>query len=82
MPFYVYIIYSIAFDRYYTGQTNDFETRLQRHNSGIEKATAPYRPWVVKCVIEKPTRAEAMALETKLKNLNRLKLLSFIERYR
>jgi len=82
MPFYVYIIYSASHDRHYIGQTQDVELRLSRHNSGIEKATAPYKPWMVKCVVEKPSRGEAMMLEKKLKNLSRIKLLAFIDRHR
>ncbi|MBI5371475.1 MAG: GIY-YIG nuclease family protein, partial [Sphingobacteriales bacterium] len=53
MVFYVYILYSIDFDRYYIGQTQHFENRLLRHNAGTEKATAPYRPWTLKCLILK-----------------------------
>ncbi|MFW2478369.1 MAG: GIY-YIG nuclease family protein, partial [Sediminibacterium sp.] len=52
-----------------------------RHNSGYESATSPYIPWVLVCLIEKPTRSEAMLLEKKLKNLNRQRLLAFIEKY-
>jgi len=81
MVFYVYIIYSEPYDKFYIGQTHDFTTRLQRHNSGIEKFTSPYSPWIARCVIEKTTRSEAMILEKKLKNLNREKLLKFIDKY-
>ena len=79
--FFVYIIYSIEFDKYYIGQTQNFQERILRHNSGYEKATSPYLPWVVKCIIEKATRSEAIILEKKLKNLNRQRLLMFIEKY-
>ncbi len=81
MPFYVYILYSESHDRFYIGQTEDAEQRIDRHNKGYEKATSPYIPWVMKCVIEKPLRSEAMLLERKLKNLNRQKLLLFIKKY-
>ncbi|MCC7401722.1 MAG: GIY-YIG nuclease family protein [Chitinophagaceae bacterium] len=81
MLFYVYIIYSEGYDRYYIGQTQDFETRLQRHNNGMEKATKPYKPWKLKCLIIKSTRGEAMILEKKIKNLNREKLERFIATY-
>ncbi|NOT50535.1 MAG: GIY-YIG nuclease family protein [Chitinophagaceae bacterium] len=81
MPFFVYIIYSSESDKFYIGQTNDFTGRLERHNSGFEKSTSPYRPWVLKCLIQKENRSEAMILEKKLKNLNRIKLLQFIEKY-
>jgi putative endonuclease len=82
MAFFVYIIHSEAHDKFYIGQTNDVKERIRRHNNGQEKFTSPYLPWLLKCVIEKPTRGDAMVLETKLKNLNRQKLLKFISKYR
>jgi putative endonuclease len=75
MSFFVYIIYSEKFDKFYIGQTEDITDRLIRHNNGYEQATRPYKPWILKCIIEKSTRSEAMILERKLKNLNRQKLL-------
>ena len=81
MPFFVYILYSIKHDRFYIGQTQDVTDRLSRHNNGYEHATSPYVPWEIRCFIEKESRAEAMALEKKLKNLNREKLLLFISKY-
>jgi len=66
----VYILYSEKFSRYYIGQTSDLNNRLLRHNNGSEKSTSPYKPWVLKCSLEKSTRSEAMLLEKKLKNLN------------
>jgi putative endonuclease len=81
MSFSVYIIYSPKYNKFYIGQTSNFTERLARHNKGTEQFTAPYRPWVVKCLIEKSTRSEAMILEKKLKTLNRVKLLRFIKKY-
>ncbi|MBL7918612.1 MAG: GIY-YIG nuclease family protein [Bacteroidia bacterium] len=68
---FVYIIYSEKFDKYYVGQTNDFDSRLMRHNSGYEGFTKPFRPWEKILVLEKNNRAEAMDLERKLKNLSK-----------
>ena len=48
MHYYVYILQSEINGRYYVGMTNDFERRLEEHNSGRVKSTAPYKPWVVK----------------------------------
>ena len=81
MAFYVYILYSNDFDRYYIGQSADVAERLKRHNLGMETATKPYKPWILVCFIEKPDRGSAMVLERKLKNLNRPRLLAFIEKY-
>ena len=80
--YFVYIIYSPAHNKYYIGQTNNFDLRLIRHNSGTEKYTSLYKPWEKVLVIEKPTRSEAVILEGKLKNLNRERLIQFIEKYK
>jgi putative endonuclease len=77
----VYILYSVSHDRFYIGQTSDFTDRLHRHNSGFEKSTAPYKPWILKLFIEKKSRDEAMILEKKLKNLNHERLVLFINKY-
>ncbi len=81
MGYFVYILYSENFDRYYIGQTKEISTRLKRHNDRLESFTKAYVPWRLECVVEKPTRAEAMILERKLKNLNRKRILDFIEKY-
>ncbi len=79
--FYVYILFSSSVDKFYIGQTNDVLDRLKRHNAGSEKYTKTYIPWVLKWSTQKPTRAEAMALEKKLKNLSKKRLLEFIDKY-
>jgi putative endonuclease len=80
--YFVYIIYSVNFDKYYIGQTNNISERIARHNSGYENFTSKYIPWELVCVLEKQTRSEAVILENKLKNLNRERLKSFILKYR
>ncbi len=77
----VYIIYSKTADSYYKGQTDNLSERIQRHNNGWEKATRNGAPWQLIWSIEKPDRASAMALEKKLKNLSRKRLLEFIAKY-
>ena len=69
MPCFVYILKSQKSDRYYIGQTQNVGERLTRHNSGLEKSTAPFLPWVLVWYTEKNDRSQAMALERKLKNL-------------
>ncbi len=80
--YFTYILYSSKYDRYYIGQTSDFEKRLERHNSGYENATAPFIPWEMVWYTQKSTRSEAVQLEKKLKNLNRLRLEGFLKKYR
>jgi putative endonuclease len=81
LMFYVYILISSVSSRYYIGQTSNVADRLQRHNSGYEKFTAPYAPWKLVLSLEKPTRSEAVILERKLKNLNTKDLELFIAKY-
>ena len=80
--YFVYNIYSVSHHKYYIGQTNNFDLRIARHNAGTEKYTSAYKPWEKVLVIEKSSRSEAMILECKLKNLNRERLLQFIEKYK
>ncbi|MFY0630994.1 MAG: GIY-YIG nuclease family protein [Flavobacteriaceae bacterium] len=81
MSYFVYIIYSEKFDSFYKGQTKDLKARIERHNKGKEKSTTRYKPWILVWSTEKTSRKEAMALEKKLKNLSRERLLKFIEKY-
>ena len=81
MKYYVYILYSRENDRFYIGQTNNLPDRLERHNSGSEKATKPFIPWVIEWFTEKESRSEAMRLEKKLKNLSKKRIREFILKY-
>ena len=79
MKYYVYILYSDSFDKYYYGQTQDLRERLKRHNSGREKYTKSYVPWSLYAYKSFSTRGEAVILERKLKNLKSTKrMLDFI----
>jgi putative endonuclease len=81
MSFWVYILYAASFDKFYVGQTDDLQRRIDQHNAGYVQSTKPYLPWQVRCTISKSTRSEALALEKKLKNLNKQRLKAFIEKY-
>ncbi len=82
MSYYVYILNSEGYNKYYIGSTQDISERLLRHNSGKERFTKKFIPWNLVLQMEKETRSEAYQLELKLKNLNREKLLKFIEKYK
>ena len=82
MKFYVYILYSVAFDKYYIGQTNNLSRRLLEHNNKKAKSTMPYVPYTIKWNTEKSSRKEALILERKLKNLkSKIRLKKFIDKY-
>ena len=66
-PFFIYILYSEQYDRYYIGQTSDIEKRVIRHNSGYVKSTKKYRPWLLKWSFTVESRSKSMEIESKIK---------------
>ena len=78
---FVYILYSEKLNAFYKGQTNDLNDRVCRHNEGLEKFTCNGVPWLLVWSTPKNSRQEAIALESKLKNLTRKRLLIFINKY-
>ncbi|WP_366944291.1 GIY-YIG nuclease family protein [Fluviicola sp.] len=45
--YFVYINYFEKFDKYYIGQTENFESRLRLHNSGLVRSTSSFdRPFI------------------------------------
>jgi putative endonuclease len=52
--FYIYILYSSKYDKYYIGYTGNYLQRLQQHNEQIKfnSFTAKYRPWEFAAVFE------------------------------
>ena len=77
----VYILYSQKQDTFYKGQTANLAARIQRHNSSLEKSTKSGAPWILLWATSKISRSEATRLETKLKNLNRKRLLLFMLKF-
>ena len=73
--YFVYILYSESSDRYYIGQTNNLEKRLQKHNLGLVDSTRHSRPWKVHFSLDVPTRKDSMKVEKYLKNLKSHKRL-------
>ena len=63
----VYILHSESTFKYYTGQTDNLENRLKRHNSGLSLSTKHGKPWGLIYNIGFSTRSEAMDLEQKIK---------------
>ena len=63
----VYILFSESSLKYYTGQTDNLENRLRRHNSGLSLSTKSGKPCEIIYEIGFPMRSEAMLLEKKIK---------------
>ena len=79
MQYFTYILESLKDGRFYIGQSQDLQTRLEDHNKGYSKYTKPYRPWKLIWHQSFTTRKEAYQLERKLKTLkSRQRLIKFI----
>jgi putative endonuclease len=60
---YVYAISSKNFNYIYVGMTANIENRIFRHNSGRERTTKPYIPYLLLYVEECNNRIEARIRE-------------------
>ncbi len=65
--YYVYILFSEKLNKYYVGQTSNFESRLIHHNQGRNKFTSKGIPWKFIYKIPVDNRSEAITLENKIK---------------
>jgi len=61
--FTVYAIKSVSRKYIYVGLTSDLEQRLFQHNSGYEKTTKPYSPFVLVYSETAETREQAWIRE-------------------
>ncbi|RLE26014.1 MAG: GIY-YIG nuclease family protein [Acidobacteria bacterium] len=67
--FYVYILQTNATPRqYYTGFTENLESRLEAHNEGRVQHTSRFRPWRIKTAIACTDKQRALDFETYLKS--------------
>jgi putative endonuclease len=78
MEYFVYILYSQNTDRYYVGQTQNLEERLERHNSGRNKSTKPGIPWMIVHFEVLPDRSTALVREKYIKNLGSKRYLNLV----
>jgi putative endonuclease len=66
--YYAYILESIENpDRFYTGFTEELESRLKSHNQGNNPHTSKYRPWRIKTAIAFTDRQRGLDFEVYLK---------------
>ena len=73
MGFWVYIL-RCADGSYYTGHTDNLETRLGQHQSGlVEGYTSTRLPVTLAFAQEFPSRLEALAMERRIKGWSRAK---------
>ena len=68
--YFVYVLYSLKFERTYTGMTKDLKKRIKEHNTKQNKSTKAYVPWKLILMEEFETRIEARVREKYLKSGN------------
>ncbi|WP_291968032.1 GIY-YIG nuclease family protein [Maribacter sp.] len=66
--FYVYILRSEVDGCLYKGMTNNLQKRIEEHNSGKNKSTKGFLPWILVCNEEFETRIEARVREKYFKS--------------
>ena len=66
--YYVYVIKSLVKNYIYVGMTNDIERRVLEHNSGENKSTKAYKPFILIHKEQFETRIEARKREKYLKS--------------
>jgi putative endonuclease len=74
----MYILYSAHLDRYYIGQTDNLEERLQSHLSGISGFTSMAKDWVVAYTEAFATREEAIKREYEIKRKKSRKYIEWL----
>jgi predicted GIY-YIG superfamily endonuclease len=62
--YYVYIVQSLKDpNRFYTGFTENFDTRLKAHNQSKDPHTAKYKPWELTTYLAFKDKSTAIAFE-------------------
>jgi len=85
MEYFVYILYSNNFNKYYIGQTNNLEKRIKQHNENEEfnSFTKKYRPWILIYKESCESKSNALKLEKYLKSLkNKERIRQYIAGWR
>lgn len=66
--YFVYILHSEKFSRYYTGHCKNCKERLKDHNRGKVKSTKAYVPWKIVHTEQFETKSEAFRREMEIKS--------------
>ncbi|QLC66707.1 GIY-YIG nuclease family protein [Flavobacterium sp. LPB0248] len=67
---FVYILYSVKLNRFYTGYTSNFDNRMEFHrNAESHKFTANAEDWELYLKIECENKSQALSIEKHIKNM-------------
>ena len=81
--FFVYILFSASFNKYYVGHTDDISRRLHEHNNVLKNSyTSKCRPWFLMAAFEiGDNRGLARRVENHIKKQkNKQYIMNIIER--
>jgi putative endonuclease len=76
--YFVYILYSEKLDRYYVGQTDNIDKRLDHHLLGISKYTSSATDWRLVHSESFQTRKEAIQRENEIKRKKSRKYIEWL----
>ncbi len=76
--YYVYIIYSKNYDRYYKGFSENPTRRLDSHNNGKSRYTKSFTPWDLIYVEEFSNKSQALKREKSLKKYSKSQILELL----
>ena len=72
--FFVYIIYSTGYDKYYKGFSTDVIKRLFRHNNKGSQYTSSFTPWKLVYVESFHDKTKALKREKSLKKYSKVQI--------
>ena len=83
MSFYCYIIYSKLLNKYYIGETNNIEERIELHNNRhfLNAFTSTTDDWELFFFIQCQSRSQARRIETHIKRMKSRKYIENIKKY-
>jgi len=64
----VYVLFSKKHDRIYIGMTNNMDRRIKEHNTGRNRSTKAYIPWIIVHSENYDNRVDARKREKYLKS--------------
>ena len=76
--YFVYLLYSVKCDRYYTGYAADVNARLIRHNNGFVNATKNCRPYQLMASKNYGSETEARKEEARIKKQKSRKYIEWL----
>ena len=77
--FFVYIIYSAGYDKYYKGFSTDVINRLYRHNNKKSRYTSVFTPWELVYVEYFNDKTNALRREKALKKYSKFQIQELIK---